>query len=498
MDITFSNTVFNSLKPVLSQVASEEQTQEMRLPEGMPDVGRVISAWGQCVVRSKEWNIDTIQCAAGMMIWVLYAPENGSAPQMINTWIPFQFRWELPDGTPEGKLLVQCLTRFADARSVSPRKIMIRCGMSALIQAYVSEKTTVASAEKEWPGIEVLNTKYPVRIQKEAGEKVFQLDEELSVPESAPKPDGIIYCAVSPCLLDCRVLTDKLAFRGEGKLHILYRSQEGQLHSWDFSVPFSQYTLLDEHYGSDAQAETFLCITGLEAEVQENGMFRVKCGIVCQYLISDRQMLEIAEDAYSLKNELDLQRISINPNTILERRSEKLHPEQSVNAEVNIVPDVAFLPDFPRTSRIGEEMKVLWPGYFQVLFYGADGQLYASTARWEGEWKTTMDSNVFLRAIPGQPEVHAVIGSGAVSLSAELPVAMEVSTEQSLSMITGIQLGQAIKRDTARPSLILKRAGEQSLWELARNCGSTREAIRTANALSGEPAVEQMLLIPVL
>ena len=33
----------------------------------------------------------------GMMVWVLYAPEDGSPERCIEGWIPFQMRWDLPE-----------------------------------------------------------------------------------------------------------------------------------------------------------------------------------------------------------------------------------------------------------------------------------------------------------------------------------------------------------------------------------------------------------------
>ena len=48
-----------------------------------------------------------------------------------------------------------------------------------------------------------------------------------------------------------------------------------------------------------------------------------------------------------------------------------------------------------------------------------------------------------------------------------------------------------------KPALILRKAGECSLWELAKSCGSSVEAIRKANQLSEEPTADRMLLIPV-
>jgi hypothetical protein len=65
-------------------------------------------------------------------------------------------------------------------------------------------------------------------------------------------------------------------------------------------------------------------------------------------------------------------------------------------------------------------------------------------------------------------------------------------------MITGLELGELQQPDPRRPSLILKRTGGKSLWELAKQNGSTVTAIERANNLQTEPEAEQMLLIPVI
>ena len=51
--------------------------------------------------------------------------------------------------------------------------------------------------------------------------------------------------------------------------------------------------------------------------------------------------------------------------------------------------------------------------------------------------------------------------------------------------------------DPQRPSLVLRRAGGESLWDMAKKSGSTVAAIRSANKLTEEPKPGQILLIPV-
>jgi hypothetical protein len=79
----------------------------------------------------------------------------------------------------------------------------------------------------------------------------------------------------------------------------------------------------------------------------------------------------------------------------------------------------------------------------------------------------------------------------------ELPVELSTSAIQCIGMVTGLEIGQQKKQDPNRPSLILQRAGDLCLWDLAKRTGSTVEAIRRVNGLEQEPAPDQMLLIPI-
>ena len=76
-------------------------------------------------------------------------------------------------------------------------------------------------------------------------------------------------------------------------------------------------------------------------------------------------------------------------------------------------------------------------------------------------------------------------------------MSLQTMNTQGFSMITAMETGEERQPDPNRPSLILRRAGESRLWDIAKSAGSTVEAIRSANGLTGEPNPEQMLLIPV-
>ena len=94
---------------------------------------------------------------------------------------------------------------------------------------------------------------------------------------------------------------------------------------------------------------------------------------------------------------------------------------------------------------------------------------------------------------PVQPQ----LSPGAGRMTGECRFQVTSFSGPGIPVVTSIELGEPESKDASRPSLILCRAGEKGLWELAKDNGSTVEAIRTANKLEGEPEPGKMLLIPV-
>lgn len=497
MELQFERSACPFLDTAVREVRNLELTQEIRLPEGMPDIGRVLCAWGQTVLRGKEWRSDSVSFSGGLMVWVLYAPEDGSEERCLDTWIPFQMRWELPEDTPEGEIRILCLPRFTDARSISPRKIMIRSGMSVLAEAMVPKTSQIQVPGNLPEDIQLLRSTYPLRMYQEVGEKPFVMDEQLPLPESAPRPQKLLYYRMDPVILDRKVLADKIVFRGTGRLHVLYRSEEGQIHSWSFEPSFSQFAELRQEHGPDAQLDIRLASTNLELEPEEQGCFRLKAGLTAQYAVSDKCLLELTEDAYSPARELEVDVEQLTLPVLLETRRETMYPELSVPAHADIAVDAAFLPDFPFQKRRDNAVDMGISGAFQVLYYAEDGSLQSSGNRWEKQQNIPMDENSRIQAIPLASEAQASAGNGQLQAKAELPMELIAASRQSFPVVTQIGPGELRKPDSSGPSLILRRAGDASLWEIAKSSRSTIEAIRRANQLSGEPESGQMLLIPV-
>ncbi len=499
MQLQFQTEQIPCLEQVKGELQTQEQTQELRLSEGMPDIGRVLAAWGQIVVRGKEWRSDAVGVSCGVMAWVLYAPEDGSPAQCVETWIPMSLSWDIPESQQDGKLLCHCLLRSVDARTLSSRKLMVRATAQVCARAYEPKMLTIYEPG-ELPGdLQLLKKVYPVCVATEAGEKAFMIDEELTLPASAPDFEKLVRYSLQPEVAEQKVLGDKAIFRGNTVLHILYRTPEGAMASWDFEIPFSQYTELEREYGHSAQVQVSPLVTGMELEAFEQGRLRLKAGLSGQYLLYDTQQIPVVEDAYSPERTVTVHTEQVVLPSVLERQSQRLRAEQTAAFGSHRIADVAFCPGLGNKQRRPGELSADIPGVFQILYYDTEGLLQAGNVHWQETLSMGIDDGAAMELLcscagkaQGIPSEEATVLRGEVMLDA-VTTAME-----ELQLVTGLTVGEQTEKDPARPSLILRRAGKDSLWSLAKGNGSTVDAIVAANSLQGEPDPDKLLLIPVL
>ena len=138
------------------------------------------------------------------------------------------------------------------------------------------------------------------------------------------------------------------------------------------------------------------------------------------------------------------------------------------------------------------------PGAFQALYYDGEGNLTGSGVRWTQQHRMALPQETKLAAtcrMTGMPQGES--GMGGIRMWETMVLDTTATTDMGLEMVTGLELGEIVPPAEDRPSLILRRVGEETLWEMAKLYGSTEDAIRKANGLTEEPTQGQILIIPV-
>ena len=495
MEVAFAKSQISCLKTLKCEMQRREETQELRLPEEMPDIGRILACWGQPVLRGKEWRKGSAHISGGIMVWVLYMPEDGGSAKQVETWIPFQMKWEMPETDRDGIIHICPVLIGVDGRCISARKMLVRCGIGVNMQAMLSQQVMVSTAEECPEHIEILENTYPMRLPTEAGEKPFSVDIELSLLSG--QPERIISYTLHPELQEHKMIGDKLVFRGVGRLHVVYSDQNGIVGSEDLEVPFSQYAELEKEYPEEALSQIDFAVTNLELQQNEAGQLDLKAGLTGQYTVYDCMMLKIVEDAYRPGWEIEKETFALQLPALLDRHRENISI-QVLAENVSDILDVVFYQEqahpYWEDGAWGAEPE----GVFQVLYRDMEGQLQSMLIPWSGGWSLPAEKETAVQSCwHKNGNIMCAPSMGGTMLQIESYVDVDTIQTQGLSMIAKLSVGQPVKSHGERPSLILCKCQDESLWELAKKTGSTVKAICKANGLEEAPESGRILLIPV-
>ena len=464
---------------------------ELKLPDSMPDIGRVIAAWGQPVIRGKEWRGSHVGVTGGVMVWVLYTPEDGSALRRLEAWMPYAIRAEHHHEGPDGVIRAECVLCAMDARSISARKLMLRCQVGVMVQTMTPREAELYT-QVELPGeMELLERVYPMILTRETGERSFLVDERVAIPNA----ERIVYCRMSPRVMEQKVLGSRAVFRGVGDLHLLYQDEEERLHSADVEVPFAQYLDLDNDYEEAAEVSNLLAVTSLETEPEEDGV-RVRCGLVSQYIINAPSVVRCAEDAYSPHREVEPVTAQVELPLWLDEQLRQVELEERLAGE-EVSVDAIFFPDLPVVTRQPGGVEIRLGGAFQTLSEGPGGLTGKTHRTAKHITLETACDTIPCTWLRGGTQVRRE--GGGCNLETQMEVRLHSVCQSSISMISAIRAGEAKEPDPERPSVIVRaRRPEETLWDIAKYCGSTVSAIQRLNRLESEPEDNRLLLIPVV
>lgn len=496
MEVKFIENTLQCMRPALGQVHTGEQTQEIRLPDAYPDIGKILDCWGQVLIRGKEWRTGSVGANGGVMCWVLYAPEDGTPPRVVDTWIPIGCRWELPDDEEDGVIHLRSVLTELDARGLSARKMMVRASVDTYGAAFTRQTVPVAVAPELPEDVQIKTSNYPAELPMEAGEKQLQLDESFNLPGNLPPIHKIVHYSLKPAVAEQKVLGNRLVFRGQTGVELTYLTEEGSLHHWHGEFPFSQYTELDRDYSPYATAWVSPVLTAMEMELSE-GQLHLQGGMAAQYIIYDRTTVELVEDAYSPNRDMELKMSQLELPMLLDRTVMEIPFVGSLSTDAEKVISATAYPEYPSVT-MDENLSISLNGQFRTLSQNSEGQLYGESARFDSSMplNSAPENQHFLWMGDAAQTEISPNGDG-FSLKGCYPIVAQIYSGLPMPMVTELELGEMKQPDADRPSIILRRAGEEGLWGLAKNCGSTVAAIKEANKLTAEPEAGQLLLIPI-
>ncbi len=503
MELKLTRTDTNYYALVQDNVCGREETLEMIVPDACPDIAQVVDTCGYCCLTRREITDSGALLAGAVRVTVLYTPEGEDGLRRLEAELSFQHLHECQNTDSTCCLLANAWVAAAETRMINPRKILIRVDLRESFQVYCPRVLSACNGLEagEDLGLQQRTRHYQTAFVVQPMEKVFSLEEEITLNAGRNGPGTILRISPSAQCSEARLIGSKLVLKGTVCLQILCQGENGELYTTEADLPLSQ--MLDAgDAGAEAKFQVSLQVLNwtLEPASNDGRTVPITLELTAQAVFCETVPVAVLTDAYSVYYPLTLQHETLSLQQITD-----ITKRQAIRSSVDTEPNIRSICNChielgtAQISREGEQGTLHVSAEASVLFLREDGSCGSLRHKFSFEVQQALPQDSRLTCHCSVEQIEALPAASGVELRGAVEVQMEIFQPFQVSGLCGADLDREHPFDHAgQPSIVLRRpaAGEQ-MWDIAKRYATTCQEICAANGLSEEQALgTQMLLIP--
>ncbi len=473
----------------LAQTSACTETADCIVPDAFPDVGRVVYACGTAAIGDHAPQNGRLLISGTVQTVILYEPENGGGLRRLEVPLSFAHIEECAQLDSSSVCLVECRVSAVEASVVNSRKLSIAADLVLTAECY--DKTACDYTENIADDhLELLSETCEAVLPDEAQLFSFSVLEDILVEET----DGLSLLKQS-CTLqitECRAMRDRIVVRGEAALRCLVMQLDGAVRTISKTTPFTQVFELTgavEEDTPDAQ----LTVRSLECRIAADHSLSCTVNVDALVLLRRSHTLHCITDFYLpgvlLKTREDSASLYSNP----EPQPFSAESVESIQTAAHI--SHVICADAVCCGVRAAEKGLQISASVQVLCLD-DEQRLCSVQRVLPLTFTGIEAGTCLR--PSLSVRAQTVGERGLTLTVTAEGECERETPLTLRHLCSVEQ-TARQADTGVTLLVRHIAEETRLWDIAKDCGSTRAAICAANDLPSDTAAvsDTMLLVPL-
>ena len=507
MELEFDRTIMTHYETVAKLTVCQEETLESIVPDACPDILRIVDVCGQATLSSKQAK-DKMAVVSGMVrACILYQPENSSALRRMEVSIPFTCQIDAPGLTERGVVQASTRLRRAEARTLNPRKVLLRVDLAVDITACQPVQRPVCcgvvNAQEHAVCQRQLNTETYQLISVQ--EKPFAFSEDIKLPAVQGEGAEVLAISAQPACSESKLIGNKLVFNGNIEVNMLLQQTDGALSSSREMLPFSQILEVpDPEEGGDAQVLVELTDLQYDAQLSDERSIGITMEFLAQVQLRSSHPATILEDMYSTtwQTEVDTQLQSLCRLGDQGIRPLVMRELLETGEMVHSVVDSRVVLGELTQNRQGEQIALSVECWLTVLYLDEEKQLQCARRMVPASMRVDCPTGYQCSATGRcMGDVFATPSVGGVEVHFSLEFQYLTTCSYPVLSVKGARLGEmrtAEHSAAAAPSVVLRLAAPgEGIWELAKAYGTTKEQILQANELTEEelPA-ERLLLIP--
>ncbi len=477
------------------------------VPDFKSDIAEIIYTEARCSSDKIEIQKDRVIFTGTTEFTVLYKPEDEKGAQSLTARFPFNHIEECPGITPSDKTKCSCRVVHSECRFINSRKISLKCVISLSFTAYKDISLELCTDIK-YENIQSEKKSVSYSSIDSFAKENFNITETLCLPQmKSPISEILLYRA---CISDksIKLVTGKAVIKGTISLFFIYTSTEGTTEYMEEDILFTEIADI-KSLSDDKDCVLSLTLENYSVSPKTNADNEMKdlsfsAELKLSLLGFQNHTINIVSDAYVPGNESTLSYIPFNKAEIIERKNDSLTIKDSAELPMENLPIEQLCPVYSYIS--SEEVtcsdgKITVSGTIcSVIIYTSGNEI--ATFNKEMSFSSAYDcpsNNICAFAdICVSHTDYNFINSSKIDLRCIVDISLTVRQDSSEEKsIDNFEVGPA--REEKRPSLTIYFVkSKDTLWDIAKNYGTTVDKIIFANNMSRDDVLNSgmRLLIP--
>lgn len=472
---------------------------EFVLPEYCPDIAAILKCFVIPTVSDRQRTGTHLGIDGQVHLRVLYVGEDREQVYCCEFTVPYAASVAVSE-----ELHVYSIhhrVEYVNCRAAGPRRIEVHGAFRIHVACCAAKEMPVLT---EIAGNDVFVNTCTVQCTEPIGstEKCFTVNEIIDVASASEPIRRLIYTRATPILAEYKQLSGKAILKGELLVFALYYCQEeqGVLRQLEQSIPFSQ--IIDaECISEDSVDDVFLEVDSADMRSAvdpsgENTLLSVNCKLSVHILCSHNKTVQAIGDAFCRAHplQLDVQELALKRTTLVRRESHTIR--QTVELPTDDIIEI-----------LSVWCDLLQPGDGDGKGRMQLSMLCKNSSNAVSFYERPLDFRLDLPENAGALVVYNSIRHTEYSVngrSMELRVELCCRCHYCETANCTVGSAVAVNEELRLPvepcgvKLYFAEAGE-TLWEIAKYCRTSREAVIAENDLAEEVLSEsRMLLIPVV
>lgn len=486
---------------VMDHSVIQEETLEAIVPDACPDILRIVSVCGQICLSEKQVIEGSIHISGQVDASVLYLPEDGDTLQRMAVRLPFTCDVAAQPLEPGDEVFVIPTLCKQEARILNPRKVLVRMELMLEISGYQKNPLILCCGveEAQEQGIEEQITQREIQPLCSVQTKHFTFDETLSL-QGQGDLEEILSIRIYPNCSESKLIGNKLIFKGDTDVQIMYLSDQGQLELSRHQLPFSQIMEMD-NLEDEGHSSVVLVLESFYMNPAHGGgrTMDLTLDFMAQATVRREQRVSLLQDAYSVNHHLSVEKDDYTLVTVAE---EFVVPQPLRQIFETTLPISSVEDSWVAVGKTSQEREG------NQLTFSCDLTISLLCRDESGAWNTLEFIQPISYSTECPPEVmcccrcsvwgevFATPAPGGIEIRFTPQFLYSLVETQTLTAVVSTTLGEP--RDRGLSSVVLRLPqGQEQLWDIAKQYGTTMAQIAQANQLQDDILpVGRMLLIP--